>query len=76
MVWGVAISPDGKYIASAASDNTVRLWKAEDGSAVATYNEHSDNVTAVAFSPDSSTLASGSHDGTVRIRPLHMPTIV
>ena len=70
MVNAVAFSPDERFVASAAADGTVRLWGAEDGAHVKTFNEHNDNVTLLAFSPDGTTLASGSHDGAVYIRPL------
>jgi WD40 repeat protein len=65
-VWGVAFSPDGKTIASASYDNTVRLWN-QQGQLLKTLNGHSDAVIGVAFSPDGKTIASASYDNTVRL---------
>ncbi|ARV62603.1 hypothetical protein BZZ01_31765 [Nostocales cyanobacterium HT-58-2] len=65
-VWGVAFSPDGKTIASASQDKTVRLWNVQ-GQLLKTLNGHSDAVYGVAFSPDGKTIASASQDKTVRL---------
>jgi hypothetical protein len=65
-VIGVAFSPDGKTIASASDDNTVRLWN-QQGQLLKTLNGHSDAVWGVAFSPDGKTIASVSRDKTVRL---------
>jgi WD40 repeat protein len=66
-VTAVAFSPDGKALASASYDNTVKLWDAGTGAVLQTLEGHSDWVTAVAFSPDGKILASASHDETVRL---------
>ncbi|MBP5975198.1 hypothetical protein HW132_21280 [Brasilonema sp. CT11] len=65
-VSGLSFSPDGKMIASASTDNTVKLWSV-DGRLLKTLNGHSDPVWGVSFSPDSKTLASASHDKTVKL---------
>jgi eukaryotic-like serine/threonine-protein kinase len=61
----IAVSPDGKYIASASNDRTVSLKGFQN--APVTLTGHQDEVYFVAFSPDSKLLASASKDKTVRI---------
>jgi cytochrome c len=66
---GIAASPDGKTIASASWDHTIRLWPL-DGGAPRVLQGHSQNVNAVAFTPDGRTLVSAGYDATLRIWPL------
>ncbi|MFN6472111.1 MAG: caspase family protein, partial [Nostoc sp. SerVER01] len=66
-VRGVAFSPDGKTIASASDDKTVKLWNASTGKEISTLNGHSSAVISVAFSPDSKTIASASDDNSAKL---------
>jgi WD40 repeat protein len=63
----VAFSPDGKLVASASEDKTVRLWDSATGSALQTLKGHSRSINSVAFSPDGKLVASASGDMTVRL---------
>jgi len=61
----VAFSPDGKTLAIACRDKTVRLFDVQTGKFKTYLEAHKDLVTTVSFSPDGKTLASGSWDGIV-----------
>ncbi|KAG8735579.1 hypothetical protein FRC10_010368 [Ceratobasidium sp. 414] len=71
-IWSVAYSPDGAYIASGSSDDTVRIWDAHTGQPVGQpLNGHTSGVLSIAYSPDGAYIASGSDDKTVRIWDAH-----
>lgn len=64
----VAVSPDGKRIATGATDGTIKLWDADAVKQTASLAvAHPGGVRAVAFSPDGKVLASGGADKTARL---------
>jgi len=66
-VYSIVFSPDGKTLASASADRTVRLWDIDTKREIATLNGHTNIVNSVAFSPDGKMLASASQDNTITL---------
>jgi WD40 repeat protein len=73
-VFGVAFSPDGRRLATAGGDKTVKVWEAATGQEVLSLKGHGDAVLSVAFSPDGKRLASAGRDGMVQIWEATVPT--
>jgi WD40 repeat protein/serine/threonine protein kinase len=66
-------SPDGKEVATASRDGTVRLWDAATGHELATLRGHEGEVNSVVFLPDGKLLASAGMDGTIWLWDRHSP---
>lgn len=65
-VASMAVSKDGKWLATSGADNAIRLWDLQSGQMVRTLAGHSGTVTALRFNADSTKLWSASADKTIR----------
>lgn len=63
----VSFSPDGRMVASASFDNSIKLWDGRTGKFIANLRGHVASVYRVAWSSDSRMLASASKDSTLKL---------
>ena len=64
----LALAPDGRWLATAEDDESLRLWDTATGQLAGSRRDaHSATITALAFSPGGDELATGSRDETGRV---------
>ncbi len=66
-VWSVAVSADGKLVASGDADGKIQLRQLQTGALVQSLEGHSDVIRSLSFSQDGALLVSGSGDKTIKI---------
>jgi len=62
-IHAIAISPNGRILASASYDKTAQLWNLENDQPIGSPLQHGGNVCCVSFSADGALLATGCQDG-------------
>ena len=64
----LAISSNGKLLASGGKDNKIKLWSLPTGGALMnSYSAHRGTITVLDIHPDGKLLASGSEDKTIKL---------
>jgi WD40 repeat protein len=66
-VYAMALSPDGKLLASTATDKQILVWELASGKLRHQLRDQPEKIAALAFSPDSRLLASGGGDRVVKL---------
>ncbi|MGW4421020.1 nSTAND1 domain-containing NTPase [Streptosporangium sp. NPDC004631] len=66
-VQDIALSPDGRLIATAGDSRTIKLWDAGTHAEISTLSGHTSAVQALAFSGDGRLVASAGDDHTVMV---------
>jgi len=66
-VWTVAFHPTALLMATAGSDNEIRIWDTTTHQCLSTLEGHTSYVTSVAFHPTEPILVSGSDDNTIKV---------
>ncbi len=71
LVYGLAITPDGRWAVSSSNDWTVRLWDLHSNRCVSLLKGHTGDVSDVSISSDGRLAVSASYDTTARVWDLH-----
>lgn len=66
-VLSLAVSPNGKILATGGADNKIKLWNPMTGRLLITIPAHAGPVRTLAWSPDGNLLASGSSDRLIQV---------
>ena len=76
MIFQMAFSGDGQWLASAGTDQTLRLWPVQgEAPPVRELRGHTDHLTGLAFGANRTELATVSRDHTARLWSLQRPPV-
>ena len=67
ILYDAAFAPDGKTLATAGYDRTIRIWNVADGELLRSIDVHKGAVFDLAWHPSGKVLASASADETVKV---------
>src|SRR5205807_732453 len=63
----LAFTPDGKLLITGDTAGVIKIWKADNGRPVRSFEAHGQSIDALTISPDSQRLATASLDTTARV---------
>lgn len=63
----IAVTQDGKIVAAALDDFSIRVWNGTNGKELIRLEGHDDDILAMTFTPDLRFLITSSLDGTIRV---------
>lgn len=66
-IQALAISPDGRFLATGGAESSIQLWQLSDRRPFAILQGHTSSIYGLAFSLDGKTLASSGGDQTIRL---------
>lgn len=66
-VTAMALTTDGRYLATGSTDKSIRIWDVAAGKVIRTLSGHTAEIRSLVLSRDDNTLISGSADHTIRI---------
>ncbi|WP_052055505.1 trypsin-like peptidase domain-containing protein [Myxosarcina sp. GI1] len=76
IVNAIALSDDGKILASGGQDKTIRLWDVATGKLRSTLNGHSLAILSLDISADNKILVSGSGDSAIKLWNLNTNKLI
>ena len=66
-IFDLAFHPNSKILASASADETIKLWRVEDGERLDTLNQPQGEQNAVLFTPDGNHIIGAGADNRIRL---------
>ena len=67
LVMSASFSPDGKRIVTGSLDRTAKVWDAESGDELVTFEGHKEQIYSASFSPDGARIVTAGRDLSAKV---------